>query len=110
MKPLNKIIACLLVLPTIWLFLPNAALGADKVLLAKADKKTITVHEPKVKASSGVSVTLKQAPQKKKKANWLLIGLAAAVVIGLAAAVGGGGGGGDGSGGNNDEGDVTVGW
>ena len=115
MKSLCKTIACLLVLPTIWLFLPNAALGSGKVLLARAYKKTITVHAPKVMASSEESVTLEQAPKGKKKTNWLLIGLAAAVVVGLAAAIGGSGGGG-GSGGDNDtqqqdeEGDITVGW
>jgi hypothetical protein len=116
MQPFNRIIACVLVLPTLWLFLPNSALCAGQNPPDKADKKTITRHEPKVMASPQKEMTPEQAAQvKKKKPNWLWIGIGAAVVIGLVAALAGGGGGGGGGGGSDppppqDEGDVTVEW
>lgn len=114
MKPFNRLIACVLVLPTLLLFLPSTVLGAGKKPPGKADKQTITQHKPKVMSSPELEMTPEQAAQvKKKKPNWLWIGLGAAVLIGLAAAVSGGGGGG--SDGSNpppsqDDGDVTVEW
>lgn len=113
MKPFYRFIACVLVLPTLLLLLPQTALCAGKKTTAKADKKTITRHVPKVKASAEKTMTpeLAQAAKaSKKKPNWLLIGLGAAVVVGLAAAMGGGGGDSGGGGNNKDEGDITVEW
>lgn len=113
MKPFNRWIACVLVLSTLLLFLPTTALCAGKKPRSKADKKTITQHEPKVMSSPEKEMTPEQAAQvKKKKPNWLWIGLGAAAVIGLAAALAGSGGGGGGSHPppTQDEGDVTVGW
>lgn len=119
MKPFNRFIACVLVLPALWLFLPNAALCAGKKPAAKADKKTITRHEPKVMASPEKKMTPEQAAQvKKKKPYWLWIGLGAAVTIGLVAALAGSGGGGGGGTPHDTpdppethgEGDITVEW
>lgn len=113
MKPFNRLIACVLVLSTLLLFLPSTAMCAEKKPLDKADKETITQHEPKVMSSLEQKMTSEQAAQvEKKKINWLWVGLGAAVVIGLAAALGGSGGGGGGSDppSSQDEGDVTVEW
>jgi hypothetical protein len=118
MKPFNRLIARVLVLPTLLLFLPVTALYAGNKPPDKADKKTITRHEPKVMSSPAKEMTPEQAAQiEKRKPNWLWIGLGAAVVIGLAAALGGGGGGGGSDGGDGSdppssqgEGDVTVQW
>jgi hypothetical protein len=115
MKPILRLIACVLVLPTLLLFLPQTALCAGAKTTAKADKKTITHHAPKVKSSAEKAMTpelAKEAKAKKKKPNWLLIGLGAAVVVGLAAAMGAGGGdsGGGDPGDKEGEGDITVEW
>jgi hypothetical protein len=114
MKPFNRFVACVLVLPILWLFLPTAVLCAGKKTPAEAAEKTITRHEPKVLASPKKQMTPAQVAKiKKKKPNWLWIGLGAAAVVALAVAIGGsgGGGGGDGNSGNPEgEGDVVVEW
>jgi hypothetical protein len=113
MKAFVRLIACVLVLPTLLLFLPRTALCAGKESSAKSGNKTITRHEPKVMASPEQVMTPEQAAQvKKKKTPWLWIGLGAVVVIGLAAAIGGGGGGGSSSDPDPqpEEGDITVEW
>jgi hypothetical protein len=98
MKPFNRFVACMLVLPTLWLFFPTSALCAGDKAPGKTANKTITRHQPKVMASPVMNMTPKQAAKaeqaKKKKPNWLWIGLGAAALIGLVAAIGGGGGGG----------------
>ncbi|MGD9010243.1 MAG: hypothetical protein PVG41_20130 [Desulfobacteraceae bacterium] len=113
MKPFNRLIACVLVLPTLLLFLPTTAMCTGKKPSDKAGKKTITRHEPKVMASPEKKMTPEQAAQvEKKKPNWLWIGIGAAVVVGLAAALAGGGGGGGShsSSSQDEEGDITVQW
>jgi hypothetical protein len=120
MKTFNRFVACALVLPIVWLFLPTAALCVEKKTPSKAAKKTITRHEPKILASPEKQMTPEQAAKvKKKKPNWLWIGLGAAAAVALAIAIGGSGGGGGGGGGTGNggspenpegEGDIVVGW
>lgn len=112
MKRLFKCIAGLLVLSVMGLYCPGVSVYAGSGLFAKADKKPITRHAPKIKAEPEKDIPVAAAaPGEKKKTPWLMIGLGAAAVIGLAAIAAGGGGGGGGNGGNGEDvGDITVQW
>lgn len=111
----------LLVLAFLGLNLPKAAFCDDALSSAKADKKNITRHQPKIMATPEKDIPMVQADGKehKSKSSYVWIGLGAVVLLGLvAAAAGGSGGGGGGDGGNGDDnqpaggdtGDITVGW
>ncbi len=113
MKRLFKCIAGLLVLSVIGLYCPNVSFGAGSGLFAKADKRTITRHEPRIKSEPAKDIPVAVAASgEKKKTPWLMIGLGAAAVVALAALAAGGGGGGGGGGGTPEpqEGTITVGW
>lgn len=115
MKLFIRCIAGLLVLSVMGLYCPEVSFCAGPGLLAKADKKMITRHEPRIMSEPEKDIPVAAAtPGKKKKTPWLMIGLGAAAVIGLAALAAGGGGGGGGGGGNEPEepqdGTITVGW
>jgi hypothetical protein len=115
MKRLFKCIAGLLVLSVMGLYCPGVSFGAGSGLFAKADKKPITRHEPKIMSEPEKEIPVAAAaPTKRKKTNWLMIGLGAVAVVGLAAIAAGGGGGGGGGGGNgpdeSEDGTITVSW
>ncbi len=96
MKRLFKCIAGLLILSVIGLYSPRISFCAGSGLFAKADKKTITRHEPKIMSEPARDIPVAAAKTtKKKKTPWLWIGLGAVAVIGVAAMAGGGGGGDD---------------
>lgn len=112
MKRLFKCIAALLMLSVVGLYSPSVSFCTELGLLAKADKKTITRHEPKIMSEQEKEIPIAAAKTaERKKQSWLLIGLGAAALVGLAAIAAGGGG--DGGGDNppsEKEGDITVSW
>jgi hypothetical protein len=109
MKMLKRGLAGLLVLTSLGLNLPKGALCEDSLLFSKADKKTITRHEPKIMTTPAKDIPMVLAKKKQKgKMRYLWYGLGAAVVLGVVAAGGGGGGGGDTPGENT--GNIAVGW
>ncbi len=114
MKPLSKCIAGLLVVTVIGLISPKTSLGADMRQFAKIDQKAITVHEPRSMASPEQELSSLAAKDlKKKKTNWLLVGVTTVLVAGLVVAVGSmgaGGGSSDGGSPTPDNGDVSVQW
>jgi hypothetical protein len=117
MKRLFKCIAGLLVLSVMGLYCPGVSVWAGSGLLAKADKKQITRHEPRVMAEPEKDIPVAVAgPGERKKTPWLMIGLGAVAVAVLAAIAGGGGGGGGGGGNGPEEpeepedGTITVNW
>lgn len=111
MKRLFRCITGLLVVSVMALYCPGISFGAGPGLFAKADKKPITRHEPRVMSEPEKEIPVAAAkPGEKKKIPWLKIGLGAAAVVGLAAiAAGSGGGSGDGDD-NPQEGTITVSW
>jgi hypothetical protein len=113
MKRLFKCIAGLLVLSVMGLYCPGVSFGAGSGLFAKADKKPITRHEPRIMSAPEKEIPVAApTPTEPKKTPWLMIGLGAAAVIGLAAIAAGGGGGGGGDNGPNgpEEGTITISW
>jgi hypothetical protein len=121
MKMLKRGFAGLLVLTFLLFNLPKTVFCGDPLLFAKADKKTITHHDPKIMATPEKDIPMVQAGEKEQqgRTNYLWLGLGAAVLLGLVAAGGGGGGdGGDGGGdgGGSDEpsseetGNIEVEW
>jgi hypothetical protein len=114
MKLLFRCIAALLVLSVMGLFFPKVIFSAGSNLFAKADKKPITRHTPKIKSEPEKPVPLAAAtPGERKKVPWMWVGLGAVALVGLAAVAGGGGGGGDGGGNGPEqppEGTITVSW
>lgn len=110
MKRRFKCIAGLLMVSVMGLYFPRVSLCTELGPIAKADKKTITRHEPKIMSEPEKEIPVATAKTvKRKKTPWLLMGLGAAALLGLVAIAGGGGGG------NPDhspegEGDVTVSW
>lgn len=108
MKLLYKCISGFLVLTLIGLYVPRISFCADSKLFARADRKTITRHEPEIMSAPEQEMPLGTAEQvKKKKSPWLWIGLGLGLAA-LAGIAGGGGGGGDNPGAN--EGTIVVEW
>ena len=112
MKPITKCIAGLLALTILGLYSPRISFGAGSELLAKADKKPTTLHQPRIKSEPAHAIPTATKPVgQKKKPNWLMIGLAGGLVVLLAAAIGGLGGGGNGSNPPPEgKGDVKIEW
>ena len=108
MKPLFKCIAGLLMLSVIGLNYPRVSFCAESGLLAKADQKPITQHEPKIMSAPEKKIPISAAKTaERKKFPWLLTGLGAALV-GLAAIAAGSGGGSGSSRGGPGNGDVSI--
>lgn len=111
MKPLFKCIAGLLMLSVIGLYCPRVSFCAESGLLAKADQKPITRHEPKIMSAPEKKIPLSAAKTaERKKSPWLLTGLGAAALVGLAAIAAGSGGGSDRSKGGAGNGGVNISW
>jgi hypothetical protein len=90
MGVLFKCITGLLVLSVMGLFSPRISFCAGSDLFAKADKKPITRHAPKIMAEPEKEIPLAVAgPGETKKTPWMWIGLGAVAVIALAALAGG---------------------
>jgi hypothetical protein len=100
----------LLILTFLSLNLPAAAQCEDSLSLARADKKHITRHEPRIMAAPEEDILVVQV-EKKSGPKYLWLGLGAAVVLGLVAAgAGGGGGGGGDTPPETGSGNISVGW
>jgi hypothetical protein len=118
MKPLFKCVAGLLVLSVMGLCSPNVSFCAGLDLFARADKKQVTRHAPKILSEPEKEIPVAAAtPGERKKVPWMWVGLGAVALVGLAAVAGGGGGGDGGNSGDPDsgpeqtsEGTITVGW
>jgi hypothetical protein len=117
MRVLFKCIAGLLVLSVMGLFSPRVSFCEGSALFAKAQKKPITRHAPKIMSEPEKEVPKAAAtPGERKKVPWMWIGLGAVAVVAVAIlAGGGGGGGGNGNGPDpdppaDDDGTITVEW
>lgn len=111
MKRLLKCIACLLVFSVMGLYCPGVSFCAGSGLFAKADKKTITRHEPKIMSEPEKDIPVAApTPKERKKTPWLMIGLGAVAVVGLAAIAAGGGGGDGGGDDGPTHGTITINW
>ena len=113
MTMLKRGLTGLLVLAFLALNLPKGAFCEGSLSFAKADKKSITRHEPKIMTTPEKDIPMVQAEgkQKKGKTHYLWLGLGAAVVLGLVAAgAGGGGGGGGDTPPAESTGNISVGW
>ena len=110
MKNWKKYLAGLLTLTLMGVGFPKVAFCDVASLSAKDDSKTITWHEPKLKAEPEKDIPLAKN-EKKGKMKWLLYGLGAATLAAVGLALGGGGGGGGGDSDNpSGNGAVSVSW
>jgi hypothetical protein len=92
------------------LYCPGVSFGAGSGLFAKADKKPITRHEPRIMSEPEEDIPVAAvAPTEPKKTPWLKIGLGAAAVVALAAIAAGGGGSDKGES-KPKEGTITISW
>lgn len=97
MQTFKKCISGLLVLSLLGFFFPAAAFCGGLSLLTKAEKKTITRHEPQIRSAPEQEIPMVAPEGRKKRSSmkYLWMGLGGAALVGLIAAIASGGSGGD---------------